>query len=241
MIDYRLIVITHGDCAPLRATLESFVEHVTPKPTSVWLHRDGPTKDGVDIPVVTRDGTPGETDFSHPAVGFCRSVAKGWAAAAAAAEPYVFWLEHDFRFIRDVDLNLLAAALDLNPEIAQMSFMRAAANTAELAAGGVVANQRARGSEFIERTLWATSAWFHRDGPGDTALPWLDHDAYFTTNPSLMTTAFMAENPWPTEYTSWCEGRFGIDLKARGHRFGIVGQAEPWVEHVGTRDEGFGY
>jgi hypothetical protein len=98
-------------------------------------------------------------------------------------------------------------------------------NDEERMAGGVIAKHEARGDVFTKN--------IHR------SMPWLEHQAYFTTNPSLMTKAFMAENPWPKR-PDQCEGVMGIELRRKGFRFAFVGDGEPWVSHHGSRN-GFGY
>jgi hypothetical protein len=149
-----------------------------------------------------------------------------WAEAASTPDvDFVFWLEHDFEFLRTVDLELFASLLDEEPELAQVALMREPVNQEEIEAGGVVAKHRGRGDVFVEK--------MHR------ALPWLDHQAYFTTNPSLMTRTFMAENLWPARMDE-CEGVMGIELRHKGFHYAFAGEGEPWVRHHGTRS-GFGY
>jgi hypothetical protein len=150
--------------------------------------------------------------------GFCGATRELWAGAAAGWCDYVFYLEHDFEFLRPVDLTQLAVVLDANPALAQMALMRDAVNAEEKAAGGLY---ESRPGQYAKR-----------DG-------WLEHSAYLTTNPSLMSAEFMRRNPWP-DYPDRCEGRFGIDLLDAGYRFGAWGTGEPWVRHIGERT-GFGY
>lgn len=164
-----------------------------------------------------------------PLKGFCHQTRTLWADAIRVAgemdAEYVFWLEHDFHVTRPVDLRQLAAVLDADHGIAQMALVRNAVNATELAAGGLVAS---RPGEFTDEGGW------------------LSHRSYFTTNPSLMRTAFMAEHPFGTAggkrlpQDIRCEGEYGIALREAGFRFGVWGGGEEWVRHVGHRD-GRGY
>lgn len=215
--DYHLAVLTHGEGPTLKDCLESFGEHVTPLPESTTVFRDGR---GFSHMPRWRHVSCMQVDGHQ--VGFCRASAALWEQATAAARirdlGFVFWLEHDFVFERDVDLEQLAVPLAIDGNLAQMAFMRDAVNHEERAAGGLYESRR---DQYLSR--------------GD----WLAHSAYFTTNPSLMTTCFMRANPWP-DFRDQCEGRFGAQLLDRGYYFGAWGDGAPWVRHVGKRT-GFGY
>ena len=213
-MNYRLVLLTHSDAPTLDDTIASFAAMVTPAPSSRAIVHDG----SGDWRVPAIDDLPWLiTDGGTPR-GFCATTRDAWDYGSRAEEPFVFYLEHDFTVTCPLDLRPLAAVLDSNRMLAQMALMRDAVNTEEKAAGGLF---ESRPGQYADRGGW------------------LEHTAYLTTNPSLMRREFMAENPWP-EYESECEGRFGIDLVARGYTFGVWGAGEPWVEHTGART-GFGY
>lgn len=229
-MDYRLIVLTHGDCEPLDQTLHSFAENVIPHPTSAFLVYDGPHAFAASRLIGRK--YPPELPFDGAIrsvgkqSGFCEATGHAWRLAVTE-EPrpeYVFWLEHDFIFNRRVDLEALRWLLDYDARIAQVSLMRGAGNRVEEAAGGLV---ESRPDDFTLCTI------------GTTGEDYLEHRAYFTTNPSLMCRRFMAENPWMS-YVDQCEGKFGLDLVQRGYQFAVWGNGEPWVTHIGERT-GFGY
>lgn len=192
---YLLSVLTH-DITETMATeaIESFLDHVSPKPQSVFLHCDNPQE------------------------GFCKATRKLWERSSQSPHEFVFWLEHDFRFVREIDLLPLAGVLRRYLYLTQISLMRQAVNEQEKAAGGLYEA--------------------HRDDY-DLKEGWMEHLICHTTNPSLMRTEFMRENPWP-DYRDQCEGRFSGDLRARGFSFGMWGAGEIHVEHIGERT-GFGY
>lgn len=218
---YVLAVLSHG--YPYSDTAEdclaSFVEHVTPMPTVTVYRHDGPG--WAHLGVGQAEGSSiVATVTPEEQLGFCGATRSLWRDAVTYADLYeathVFWLEHDFVFTRRVDLVDLALVLDAAPTefpLAQMSLMRGAVNAREKRAG-VLTGGRDRGG-------------------------WLEHHDYFTTNPSLMSVAFMARHPWP-EYDQECEGRFGADLKSEGYSYGVWGDGAPWVDHIGKRT-GKGY
>jgi hypothetical protein len=228
VIDYTLAVLTHGQGIPLGHTLMSLLDKVRPKPTRTLVYRDGPVGRMPNVEL------PAEVDMSAEQRGFCRSTQHLWQWASRADTEFVFWLEHDFRFLRPVDLTDLAVPLLGDPMLAQMQLMRNAVSVEEIAAGGLYEMRRAD----YERVAAVV------DTPGafgsDSVRTWLRHRSYFTTNPSLMRTAWMAENPWPDDDEPHCEGRFSIDLVQRGFSYGVWGSGEAWVEHIGHRT-GFGY
>lgn len=242
-LDYRLCVLTHGDGATLPATLDSFREHVTPRPVDVVIHSDGSDAGRRASAEAARLGAPVMWSEAFATRGFCRATRELWVEATAGRTEYVFWLEHDFEFLRPVDLRELAMVLEGGwsaTRLAQVALMRDAVSEQERAAGGLY---ELRAGQYDRR-----SAWFDRfkGDPGDMRTPhqmyeapWLEHGSYFTTNPSLMTRQFMAQNPWP-DYPEQCEGRYGIDLVARGYRFAAWGDGTPWVAHTGHR-MGHGY
>lgn len=219
---YRLIVVTHGgdeNTPMLRDTLASFMEMVTPKPAERILIEDGPRK-------AEMEDWRGARLWSGNPQGFCKTAEMAWMAAAGGDVPWTFWLEHDFMFTRPVYLEHMAEVLAQHPEVAQMSLLRQAVNPAEVKAGGVVE---------VEPDAFVPKITPTERGRG----VWLEHGRYWTTNPSLFARQIPLENPWPEEERQ-CEGHHSISLRSAGYSFGIWGQGEPWVEHVGERS-GFGY
>lgn len=232
---YRVAVLTHGKGECIAETLESFEALVTPRPIDWIIAQDG---EGYwTIPRVF-EGYAGQPWPGQ--VGFCEASRRLWHLACRSGEhnygergeafyippppEFVFWLEHDFRFLRPLDLMPLMEQLLLDPKLAQMALVRTPVSMEEVAAGGLI---ESRPGEF---------ELIRAQRPGDTTFhPFLRHRSYFTTNPSLMLTTFMQANPWP-DYEAECEGRFGLDLLKKGYDFGAWGGGAPWVEHIGTRD-----
>lgn len=242
-MNYRLAVLTHGRSETLPATLASFQEYVRPEPVETLVYFDG----DIHTELVPRDGLGdvGLTSSLGASQGFCGASGRLWDLAAngdmggGQNASHVFWLEHDFEFREHVDLRDLARVLDEEPDVAQMSLMRDAANEAERAAGGLYelrADEYTRKVTAIEDFDPGFRPGFY---PSLQAFVWMEHLSYFTTTPNLMRREFMQKTPWPI-YSSECEGKFGLDLVAAGYRFGVWGNGTPWVSHVGVRS-GFGY
>jgi hypothetical protein len=227
-MDYTLAVLTHGTAPRLDSVLNSFVDKVKPTPERVIVYVDGANPPNCGV----RNGWSFRTSGRQE--GFCKATRDlwRWASEPADATEFVFWLEHDFTFLRPVDLHDLAVPLR-DPKLAQMQLMRNAVSVEEVAAGGLYEMRR---EEY--ETKFIGMGW--DDLAEAPERRWLLHRSYFTTNPSLMRTAWMAENPWPDDNEPFCEGRFGIDLVERGFHFGVWGYGEPWVQHIGQRT-GFGY
>lgn len=221
-MNYRLCVLTHGDHATLAATVDSFLARVTPGPAEVCMLYDGPR---VGMPSAPHEWKVWWTEGPD---GFCKATRALWHVASQPGADYVFWLEHDLIVTEDISLPLLAAVLDLHPKLAQMALMRDAVNEAEKAAGGLFESRR---GQYVPEAV--------RVMESGEPLPWLSHRSYYTTNANLMRRKFMDENPWPS-YDSECEGRFGLDLVAKGYSFGVWGDGRPMTRHVGVRT-GFGY
>lgn len=220
-MNYLLVVLTHGESSTLTPALASFAENVSPRPARAVIWRDG---QGDLFPAVPPLGCDLSLHGTWEQRGFCAATRSAWELAIEGRHEYVFWLEHDFVFLRPVNLEEVAAVLDSIPTLAQVALMRNAVNEEERAAGGLYELRRDQYREQYFR--------------GST--PWLAHEAYFTTNPSLMRRDFMETHAWPSWERPECEGSFGFWLRQQGISFGAWGNGEPWVEHVGVRD-GFGY
>lgn len=217
---YALALLTHGAAPTLGWCLWSFAEQVTPSPSRRLALIDGPGR----MPPAEPLGAF-EVHAQARRAGFCTASGLLWQLAAASEEPYVFWLEHDFVFDRRVDLAAAARLLDARPELVQVQLMRDAVSDEEKAAGGLFEARRGDYHPHVEE-----------DGTA-----WLEHHGYYTTNPSLMRTSFLTDEPWPGDRLR-CEGLFGLRLIRAGRSFAVLGEGEPWMRHVGVRDgSGFGY
>ena len=226
---YLLVVLTHGQSQHLTRVLDSFCAHVTPEPTEVLVWVDGPDREDAAYDAVCGRGWDFTLAGGFDQQGFCAAVGEAWDEAAATDYDYVFWLENDFVFVRDVDLSNIARVLEAEPQLAQMALYRQSVNADERAAGGYL---RQHAAAYTERTTYV----------GSTSYRWMETTRNWTTNPSLFRRSVAAENPWPV--AEHCEGVFGFQVRERHPetKFGIWGVGRVDVEHIGERDgTGTGY
>jgi hypothetical protein len=159
--------------------------------------------------------------------GFSGAIRFMWDHLATwDANPFVFHLEDDFTFGRDVDLASMATVLDNHPGLVQLALRRQPWNEDERAAGGIVEQHP---------DAYTEAEW----GP----YRWLEHREFFTTNPSLYRRSLFTVGPgWPDAEHS--EGVFSHRLLADPTlRVGFWGDRNSgeWVRHIGTDRVGTGY
>jgi hypothetical protein len=153
--------------------------------------------------------------------GYVKATRNLHGYAVASGQPWVLHTEDDFTFNEPVDLRGMQALMEAHPELVQMSLMRQPWYEHERAAGGVIeANPE---------------AFTQADG-------YVEHRAYYTSNPNLCRRAFLAEHEFPGAPNS--ELRFGRQIFRDPHlKAGILGQIgdPPRVHHIGQERAGHGY
>jgi hypothetical protein len=164
--------------------------------------------------------------------GYWRAMQYVWGLARHWAATYdtsaFFFLEDDFTFNEDVDVEALASVLDTHPYLTQMALLRQPWWPNEIEHGGLIeALEAGGGQEFVERT-------------GGTHT-WIEHRACFTGNPCVIPRRTFTRD-WPEG--DWSESRFGRELfkdpEARGAYWGSRSDA-PRVEHIGHQRVGSNY
>jgi hypothetical protein len=184
-------------------------------------------------------------DAEHK-LGFAGAIREGWRQLRelkGLGFDYVFHLEEDWRFDRALDLTAMAHLLEAQPGLAQVALRRGPVNIAERKAGGVVEMWP---QEYQQRSLVIRPYANRRAGPllasGDQHIYWLQHELYFTTNPSLYTRELVEQMDWPARAGS--EAEFTKDCLRAGYRFALWGARDTgaWITHTGTdRRTGTGY
>lgn len=150
--------------------------------------------------------------------GFGGAIQSAWDHIKQYDVDYIFHLEDDFTFNRNVPVDDMARVLDDNPNLYQMALRRQAWSDEEIRVGGV-----------IER--WPES--FHQEDG------WISHRMFFTTNPSLYRKSLIETRTYPNVKDS--EGHFSQSIITDpAARFGYWGQKTdtPWVEHIGILRKG---
>jgi hypothetical protein len=153
--------------------------------------------------------------------GYTAAMARIWQLAAGR----LFLLEEDFVFVRGLDLAELHAVLDANPKLAQIAVQRVAWYANEKRRGSVLRAQRERVDRERAAAGQPPTSW-------TVHASYVEHDAGFTGNPSLIADAAF-EHDWPQ--CDWSETAMGDQLRAAGLSsawFGRDGDP-PHVEHRG--------
>jgi hypothetical protein len=156
--------------------------------------------------------------------GFGGAIRNAWNFLRQMTEAdYIFHLEDDFTFNRQVDLLALQTVLRVRPNVCQVALRRQPWNREERRAGGIV---EMRPEAYAEHSFMEAT--------------WLEHTEFFTTNPCLYRRELISL-VWPDGPES--EGRFGIGLKAVGRTFAFYGARDSgeWVTHIGRERAGEGY
>jgi GT2 family glycosyltransferase len=221
--DTVAVVLTTGTRWQLGETLDSFERNVAcDEVTRRLMCVDSPDDGIVDELAATWPAW----DVVHTSrgVGYAGAVAAAREEALRSGQPWVWWMEDDFRFERPVPIYRLQAAMP--QRCAQMSLMRQAWYDHETAAGGVIA---ANPDAFTD--VNDTVAGLH-----------VAHRAYWTQNPHLTRRATLTR-PWPAGKDS--ERRYGADLFAEQPDVycGVWGVRDdpPAVTHLGDQQAGHGY
>jgi hypothetical protein len=137
------------------------------------------------------------------------------------------FLEDDFVFNGDVDLDCLHTVLCQQAHLTQIALLRQSWFGNEREHGGVIEALEAQGHDFKDCS--------------DGVHSWVEHRACFTGNPCLIPRRTF-ERDWPEG--AWSESRFGRELfadpAARGAYWGRRGDP-PLVEHIGHERVGSNY
>lgn len=222
-----VICITDGRWQCLERTIASFDETVVGDVVERYIYVDTNVESYREQVSDAFGGT--WRVFWHPKgrQGFAGAIHYAWKEVLARTRcDWMFHLEDDFAFVRPVLLAELQNVLCENPTVAQMALRRQPWNPAEVEAGGVV-------------QLHPEAYKLHRGVGREPS--WLEHELFWTTNPSLFRTSLADHYHWPIVQHS--EGMFTRTLLDDGWRFGYWGgfYEDPHVEHIGTERVGNGY
>lgn len=165
-----------------------------------------------------RETYPGYmVNSSGVTMGRCHTMAHAWAIVRRQSAEFVFHLQNDFTFNRDVDLDQIQGFLVRHPELAQVAFMRQPWSEAERLAGSVYKKDPVGLYKNVEE--------------GEDK--WVEHMVRFTDNPSLIPIRVLGLPSTTVDYGG--EAVFSQSVKAAGYKCAYWGTTEdpPWVEHIG--------
>lgn len=227
-----LLILTNGRRDCLSRTIASAIEHLSGNASAIIIN-DSPDRDFGQWVVDEFIGGPLDCRVVHIGGehGYWQAMRVVWSAARYQMEWFgtdvAFFLEDDFVFNEDINLNDLAEVLRYQPHLTQMTLLRQPWFTNEHEHGGLIEALEAQGQVFEERT--------------DGRHWWIEHRACFTGNPSLI-PARTFECDWPEG--AWSESRFGqllfTDRNTRGAYWGRRSD-QPRVEHIGHQRVGTEY
>lgn len=216
-----VIVLTAGRKAYLQDTLASFSKHVNGQ----IMHRTIQDDSGDEAfgrwlkesyPEWEITTTAGRSGFTH-------AIRSAWRHEQRRTDGsrYIFHLEEDFTFDRDVDLSEMAKVLESDPKLAQVALLRGPFFPPEHKAGGII-------QEDPDAYTAIT----------DGKRKWLEHTKFFTTNPCLYRRELFRIG-WPMQRNS--EVAFTRVMVRKGYRFAFMGDGTPWVSHIGYERTNLGY
>jgi hypothetical protein len=222
--EVALVVLTNGRDDYLAQTMESARRKLAGLITTRLIFDD--TGDA---------GHRAELAARYPHFKVCGNAKLGFGGACHSlwdiiqtytSEPYVFWLEDDFTFNDVIYLDAMADVLEVNHQLTQLALRRQPWNAKERAAGGVVELDP---SSYTDRVSGARR--YH----------WLEHQNFWTTNPSLIPRRTFEQFDWPD--VSQSEGIFSSLVRNTGLTFGYWGTraSGEWVKHIGDERTGSGY
>jgi len=209
-------VITDGRFDYLRATIASAVEHLPDIPYRYIVDDSGAD----DSCAYLADHYRGWQIVHHAQRrGLAGAVKTTWQFAIDLGLDYLFHLEDDFTFERDVDMAAMVATLQRSPRCAQMLLKRQPLSPEELAAGDVLG---AMGE--LRATGWVDCVDpFHEHH-------WTAQRRIFSLNPCVIPRAVL-DLGWPDTNEAGMTTR----LLATGYEFGVWGKVgdPPAVIHIG--------
>lgn len=221
-----LVVFTHGRTDYLQQTIKSFGHKALGPITDLVINND--SHDSRFCPDIEFEGYAFKNlrkvhYLESDGAGFAGAIANAWEYLhlGNADNPYIFHLEDDFLFNRQIDLWEMMVILDSHSYMAQLALMRQPCNLEEAKAGSLYE---------LHKGCFTTHVGFS------------EHDLWFTTNPCMYRRELIREFDWPLEEGS--EGKFTIKLREAGYKFGYMGKLDdkPWVTHIGVdRANGKGY
>lgn len=216
-----LLVITDGRDDYIARTIPSALDRLHGPISRQVIYDDSGSE---DHQAELADRFPTFEVISHPAgrQGFGGAIRYAWRHMTGR---FVFHLEDDFIFHRDVDLAAMANVLDRRTNLVQLALRRQPWNDVERAAGGLIEMQPGAFTDMAD----------------EDCNQWLEHRQWFTTNPSLYRRQLCSWG-WPEGPHS--EGRFSaavfVDPMLRAGYWGGRDSGE-WVEHIGKERAGGGY
>lgn len=215
-----LLAMTDGRDDLLEKTLESSYTHLKGPISHRVIHTDN----GLVHRSQLARRYPNFHVIGGRRLGFGGAINRAWSYILTRRNNYVFHLEDDFLFNRDIELGAMVSILHAEPNLHQLCLRRQPWNEQERQAGGII-------------EVWPDSYVDCRRNGHE----WLEHRLFFSTNPSLYRKS-LCERGWPIGPRS--EASFSQNLfkdpKAVCGFWGSRHSGE-WVHHIGLERVGKTY
>jgi len=147
-------------------------------------------------------------DHEH-ALGMAGAVRDAWGRLPKDTD-YVFHVEEDWLFLRNVPVEAMCRTLEQNAHLAQLVLKRGPWSPEEHAAGGIIEQHPDE----------------YEDTPG-----WVEHSRIFSLNPCVY-PYWITQRRWPDTN----EAGFTEKMVKEGMRFAFWGSRceDPYIEHIGV-------
>jgi hypothetical protein len=220
---FLLVVMTDGRANCIGQTVPSFLSMASYPPAKMLIFDD--SGDTHYFQWLTRS-FPGARIFgSAERRGYAGAYGKAWSVLSQEDLPeWCFFLEDDFLFNREIDIQGMIDVLKERPYLQQMALRRQPWNAREKMAGGVVEQRR---REFTEVT--------------DGTRTWLESRLFWTCNPSIYRRSLTSMG-WPQVKRSEQMLTRKL-LQKRANKFGYWGGFDSGEAcfHIGVKRNGNGY
>jgi hypothetical protein len=197
----------------LRRSLASLTERVSGPITRRVVYSDWSDEFRPEVETIAKEFGFYVAGEGHH--GYTKAVSRLWSYIdRRVTEPFVFLVEDDFLYLRDVDLAPMIETVRRSARTKQVALLR-----------GPVFDR-----EFDLGLLGWPEDDFELVDEG-TDRERLEHRLFWTMNPSVFRRE-LVRTPWPLVHSS--ERRFGdLLLRDQDARFALRGSGEAWIEHIG--------
>lgn len=215
MTNVVLLVITDGRKEYLTQTLESASKNLVYDFAHKIIMNDSGDQHYAEFLVQTY---PDFFIISHSKrSGLTAAINTAWAALPSDTD-YIFHLEEDFTFNKQINILEMINILEANSYLVELTLKRQPVNRAEEEAGGFMQQNP---TVYVDREAW------------------VEQDAYFTLNPSLYSIN-LTKDGWPLQGD---EGKFFNQIKYPNGvlnadlRCAFLGHFNdpPLVHHIGSK------
>lgn len=221
MNQVALLVMTDGRREYIHQTIESAFSLLSGSIGPLFMYDD--SGDGYNHQWLQANFPQFNLIYKDTRQGFGGAIHSAWNHIKSFDFNYIFHLEDDFIFNREVPLDDMIHVMEKYPNVYQMALKRQAWSPDEIRAGG-----------FME--LWPNEFLQHDN--------WISHRLFFTSNPNIYRKSLIENRSYPNQIEG-AERHFSLDVMNSDPDalFGYWGNKTdtPWVTHIGVNRKGGNY